>query len=241
MKGRISLTLLAICLLLVPGVAFGQAGGDGSIKGKVVAQGDESMSGGQVKLWDVKGGYSPLGHEYWQVQGYAFPIADDGSFSGQLPEGSYYLIAIKKPGESQAGPPQKGDLVYPSADAAKSPVYTVKAGQTTDIGTISGAVPLKEAWVLKGKTGVEGTVVDASGEKPFQGALVLANIAGVPPAAMRPLFTSDGRTGKDGRYIIRFPKGGQYLLMVLGRNSEPVKVTVKTGDMTKGIDIRLTR
>ena len=240
MKGRISLTLLAICLLLVPGVAFGQADGDGSIKGKVVAQGGESMSGGQVKLWDVKGGYSPLGHEYWQVQGYAFPIADDGTFSGQVPEGSYYLLAIKKPGESQAGPPQKGDLVYPSPDAAKPPVYAVKAGQTADIGTISGAVSLKEAWVLKGKTGVEGAVVDESG-KPFQGALVLANIAGVPLAPKRLLFTSDGRTGKDGRYIIRLPKGGQYLLMVLGQNAGPVKVTVKTGDMTKGIDIRLTR
>ena len=103
-----------------------------------------------------------------------------------------------------------------------------------DIAIISGAVPFRKEWAVQVKTGIEGTVLDAEG-KPVEGVLVFAALR---PEVEIPLYASRD-TDKDGKYVIGLPEGGQYYVSVW--KEKPITVTVKRGEITKGIDISVTR
>lgn len=73
--------------------------------------------------------------------------------------------------------------------------------------------------------------------KPIKGKLVIAS----PSETMgQPLFLSDSRTGKNGEYIVRVPEGGIYYVRVKGQQQPVVNTTVMGGEVTKGVNIRLT-
>ena len=235
MKRRVFLTSFVFSLFLILNVVTAQESGLGSITGTIVAKGGKSMSGGRVSFFHVAIGPLPFTLEYVRFPDYSAIVTGDGSFSAQLPEGTYYLMAVKKLAREKPGIPEEGDFIYPPLEGKVQKPYSVKAGETTDIGVISEAVPLKKEWAIKAKTGIEGFVLGMNGE-PFEGALVLAS----DDAAMdKTLFVSDGRTDKKGEYIVRVPKGGQYYVRVKGQREVIVAATVKSGEITTGINVPL--
>lgn len=235
MKGWIRFTSFVFWALLMFGAVTAQETREGYITGKIMAGGGEAISGWRLRFFDMKTGPTPFTHEYWRVPDYIVRSADDGSFSARLPEGTYLLIVIKERAGKKHGLPEEGDFIYPPMDEREPMPYIVRAGETTDIGVISGAVPFKKEWAAQGKTGIEGAILDVNG-KPVEGELVFA---APTPGAESPLFVSSS-TGKDGKYILKVSEGGRYYLSVRGYR-HPIAVTVKTGEITRGIDINLTR
>jgi len=194
------------------------------------------MSGGTVNFFEATLP-SPFTGEFWRYPDYFEILPEDGSFSLELPAGAYYMMAVKNIARHKPGPPEAGDLIYPAGDNKTPRTYIVRAGETTDIGVISDAVPFKKEWLVKGRTGIEGFVLDWDG-KPYEGVLVLAS----DDAAMkRTLFVSDSRTGKNGNYILRVPQGGRYYLRVKGQKDIILPVTVIEGEMTKGVAVSLLK
>lgn len=222
-----------VCMFLVLTIVVAQETGMGTITGKFMTASGETMAGGTVKFFDSATGPSPITHEYWKFPDYFFRVEADGTFSAQLPEGTYYLMAVKKTSmHKPIVPPEEGDLIYPPWDGAQKP-YFIKSGETTDLGVIVKAVPFKKEWAAKGKTGIEGVVLDAYG-KPVKRVLIIAY---VNPAKQESTFIADQRTTEDGKYILRVPEGGRYYVRVKGNTDIFVTADVKLGAFTKGIDI----
>ncbi len=231
--------------------AFAEGVKTGSISGRVLIDEDLPMANGLIFIFDEAAGAPPSFDRYWRVPDEVVKIGPDGRFISLLPEGKYYLGAIKRKSDEDMGPLQEGDLFLPFyADGA--PIkYSVTNGSSIDLGNIIGALPFRKS-ILKtgaGTTGIEGTVTDSRGN-PLENVLVFA----FPTPAMlgKPLFISE-KTGKDGKYLLRVYKGGSYFLKI--RNSygggamkageimgnygqeKPAAVEVKTGATVKGIDI----
>ena len=237
MRRWIFLVSFVFCLLLVASGVTALEKGTGIITGKIMSAGGEALSGGYVKFFDAAKGYSPFTHEYWRSADYYFRIEDDGSFSAALPEGDYYLMAVKmKKGKKAACPPEEGDFVYPPFEGTQE-TYAVKSGETKDLNLISRAVPFKKEWSANGKTGIQGIVLDNNG-KPLEGKLVIAFDADF---SEKPFFSSDSRTDRDGAYVLRTPEGGKFNVRVMGYKQPVVTATVQTGKITEGIDIKLEK
>ena len=252
------LASLTTCFFLIAAVvASAQEAGKGKIVGKFIIEEGRPMSGGSVFFFNDATGPRPSEERYWRVPDAVAPIGGNGQFSIELPHGKYYLGAIKRiSAEKNFGPPGEGDYFFKGQDGRGNPTpYFVKKGETTDIGTLSVGSSFKRAVVkyADGITAVEGVVLDSEG-KPVEGVAVF----GYKKAAMRgrPLFTSD-KTGQDGKYILRVHEGGKYYLRVRdvygggppvggaivgGYWQEgPVEASVQTGEVRKGIDIKVMR
>jgi hypothetical protein len=190
------------------------------------------MSVWRVRFYDAQAGPTPFTTEYGRVPDFIVRSEDDGGFTAKLPEGIYHMMALKKGPGKRLGPAEEGDLMYPPLGSTDPEPYVVKAGETTDIGVISGAVPFKKEWDVQAKTGIEGKVLDKEG-KPVEGVLVFAALR---PDVEIPLYASRV-TDKDGKYVIGLPDGGQYYVSVW--KEKPLTVTVKRGEITQGIKIIL--
>jgi hypothetical protein len=123
-----------------------------------------------------------------------------------LPEGSYYIGAVKRMTAVSVGPPVDGDYFLPSHD--RKGVYrtvTVKDGETTDIGVIKGIQPYSaKRSAYSGKvTAITGRLVRPDGS-PVEGMFVFAY--GSPEMKERPLFVST-RSDKNGNYRLPLDKG----------------------------------
>jgi hypothetical protein len=234
MKQWMVLTFLAFCLIGIVSAVTAQEKREGFITGKVVAQRGTEVSGWTIRFFDMNAGPTPFTREYGRVPDYIVRSGDDGVFSAKLREGIYHVVALQKAPGKRSRPPEAGDLIYPPMDGRELQPYNVKAGETIDIGAISGAVPFRKEWVVQVKTGIEGTVLDIEG-KPVEGVMVFAAPA---PGVEIPLYAS-GDTGKDGKYILGVPEGGRYYVNVW--REAPLAVAVKKGQITRGVDIRVTK
>lgn len=228
----------------------------GTISGQIMIKGDGPLAGGRVFFFNDASGPPPSREKYWRIPDYVTDTDNSGKFSIELPEGKYYLGAIKTISGGKIGPPAEGDIFYAGTDEQGKPkAYIIKQGLKTDIGVISEAAPFKRSVVKFGDgiTAIEGTVLDSAG-KPVEGALVFAFLS--PAMVGRPLFASD-RTGKDGKYILRVHEGGKYYLRVRSvygggppkageiigdyGEKEPVAVTIKSGEKIRGVNIKVRR
>ncbi len=236
MNRWICLISFIVSQLFLVSVTFAQETGHGYLKGTILTSSEEALSDGRVLFFDVNSGPSPYESEYWRNHDYAVWTKSDGSFSVELPQGTYYLIVIKKTAGEKSAYPREGDLIYPPKDGRDLKPHVVKAGDTKDMGPIIGAVPFKKEWTAEAKTGIQGTVFDKNGQ-PVEGKLVIASLN---PEVKRPYFISDSRTGNVGKYIIRVPEGGDYYLRVKGFSQPIVAVAVAAGEITGGIDIHLS-
>ena len=205
----------------------------GLITGKIAAEGGIPLSDWRVRLFDAKTGPSPFTNEYWRIPDHTGISGEDGRFTITVPEGTYYMIAIKQTDRKRSAIIGENDLVYPPLDSREQKTFIVKGGETTDIGVISGAVPFKKGWALQGKTGIGGIVFDSKGT-PYQGVDVRASDT---PDWTGARFHADSITDSEGRFIVRLPKGGSYYLKVRG-HQHPDPVTVRTGEMTSGIRVQ---
>ena len=246
--------LASVLFVLFFLIGFTHAQETGRITGKLLTKdGGMTMGGGLVHFFDAETRSIPKPDKYWRVPDEIANIDENGEFTVKLREGKYYMGAIKRTsGIKDVGPPLKGDLFFTSSDEKGSlKVYYVKKGKEINLGTISEATPYK-GWSIKDNfTSIEGRVlVDG---RPVEGALVLGYIS--PTMIGKPDFVSE-RADKDGKYILRVPEGGSYYLMardiygggppvegaivgVYGAKKMPTAVTVKTGESTKGIDIKV--
>lgn len=232
MRRYIVAIFVVVCFSAAMSVAQAEEFGAGTLSGKIQTEDGQALSAARVNLFDVTRGPSPFLNAYWRMYDYLASTGEDGSFSLQLPEGTYYLMITKG---RTVGPPEEGDLIHPPLDGREPRQYVVKAGETTDIGVISEIVPFKKSWAAKGPTGIQGVVMDKNGT-PVEGKLVLASSFA---SVEKQVFMSDRRTGRDGTFVLRVAEGGQYYVRVRGFKEPIVPALVKTGSMTKGIEIIL--
>ena len=135
-------------------------------------------------------------------------VAADGRYLLDLVEGSYHLVARRRPDGGDAGPPRVGDAW---ALPAKNPV-TVAPGRVTVVDFVLHGVAqpmlMREGTLTDGDTGFTGVLVDAAGS-PVAGAFVLA----YPdedfrrmPEATSPAVDEEGRfrlyVGRAGRWCL---------------------------------------
>jgi len=225
----------------------------GWIEGQLMIKDRGAMSDGMVVFFDARSGPPPSLDRYFRIPDEVGVLDAEGKFRVPLMPGKYYMGAIKRISGEKAGPPLDGDYFSISQDKEGKPLaYVIEKGKDLNIGTISDAVPFKRT-IAEGVTGISGIILDMT-SNPVEGAIVFAYITetmtGLPP------FTSY-KTGKDGKYFIGFDKGGKYYLRVrdiygggppipgaiMGAYGETsaTAVAVKTGEITKGIDIKVVR
>lgn len=227
--------------------------GEGTITGEIKVKGKGSMGGGTVFFFRETSGPPPSDSRYWRVPTDASSIDEHGRFIAMLPEGNYYMGAIKRFSGEALGPPQHGDFFFISQDEKGNPrLHAVKKNTINDTGVISEAVPFnRDKLVTEGVTSIQGIIVDGEGN-PVEGMLVFA----FPTQVMfgRPLFVSE-RSKKDGTYLLRLYEGGEYYLssranygggpptanQSMGSYANGQSIIVKTGESKKGIDITVRR
>lgn len=245
-----SLFLLLCALALAPASLVAQGQETGHVSGKLLTREGVPMTGGLVYFFAGEGPI-PNPEEYWRVPDFVAEIKAQGDFSVELPEGEYYIGAIKRAsGKTDNGPPSPGDMFYRSLEGNGLPKrHGVKKGENIEFGSIAEAVPFKGLSGSKKISAISGRILKKNG-KPVAGALVFA----FQSEAMigKPLFASY-RTGKDGKYTLRVSEGGNYYLRVrdiygggppapgavmgVFGGATAKAVAVKQGKIAKGIDI----
>jgi len=250
------LKLLSIItiLLTLPIIAGAEDMKVGTISGKWQPGADQPMVNGQVLLFNELSGPPPLPEMYWRVPDYIATIDSGGKFSVKAIPGNYYLGTIMRQKGNDMGPLLPGDSYFLSKDkqgSARS--YNVKAGEDKDVGTLVGSTKYTGI-AQSGATAIEGTVLDESG-KPVEGVLVFAFIN--KELQGRPIFIAP-RTGKDGKFRLGLSGGGTYYLKIrdiygggqpqtgqimgfYGDGKSAMPVNVKSGTITKDINIKATR
>jgi hypothetical protein len=221
----------------------------GTVTGRIVIDGVGPMMEGTVFFISDASGIPPSATKYWLVPGQAFRVDANAQFTAVLPEGTYYLGAIERSAGAFLGPPEDGDYFFISSDKNGEPrKLTVWKNSKIDLGTLSDAKRFSRATLAKeGITAIEGAIVNEDG-KPVEGMVVFAYAT--PDMLGRPLYVSE-RSGKDGRYLLRLYRGGDYYLMtradygggppppgeLLGVYNEGEPVQVQSASTIKDIDI----
>jgi hypothetical protein len=135
-------------------------------------------------------------------------VGNDGGYLLDLIEGSYHLVARRRPDGGDAGPPRAGDAW---ALPAKNPV-TVTPGRLVPVDfvlqTVSQPRLMREGTLTGGDTGLTGILVDDQGH-PVSGAFALAYADSDyrrMPAATSPAV------GEDGRFTLYVDRPGRWCL-----------------------------
>jgi hypothetical protein len=231
----------------------------GRISGAWIPRKIGPISGGLIYAYNTNSGPPPNRERSRRVPDALAITNDEGKFSLELAEGTYYLSTRKKSDGNAPGPPQDGDLYGLSLDKKGKPIkYTVKRGKTTDIGILRRASVFKSRAKKKsaGMTAMTGMaaisgMLKASDGSPLADAVV--QVYANQDAKGKPIYVSH-KTGKDGKYIVQVGQEGTYFLTVRagygggrpqtgdvlgiygGETAQPV--TVKKLSVTKGIDIQ---
>jgi len=228
--------------------------GVGTLSGKVMIKENTPMANAMVLLYNRSLGPPPHPYKYWRVPDMIMSTEEDGAFSIDLPEGTYYLMIAQKSPDSEIGPPGKDEFLYYHTDTeGNAAPLTIASGKKLDLGQLSGAF----FWTAdkvereKGITSANGVVADASGQ-PVKNVVVFAYRNS--DATGRPSFVSD-RTDKNGKFSIRFYDGGNYFLKVRGvigggkprtgefmnvtRDFEPVRISLKKDEKLKDVKLQV--
>lgn len=228
----------------------------GSIKGqvKVTQENDAKILTGIVAFFDFKGGIpSGIGAFHRAPKAIA-KLDDQGNFNKNLAPGQYYIGVVLGRSREAVGPPRPGEQSFTVYDNEGNPrIFEVLNGTTTDAGQVSGKVPDSEKPADTHIFSVQGVIRDETG-KPFEGAKVIAFLAGDP--RRKPAFTFMG-TGKDGSYLLKLPADNTYNISVraeygggqpaageyIGRygGKEVLAVTGKKDEILKGVDVNLIK
>ncbi len=211
------------------------------VLGQVSAEG-KPLAGALVYVYtDLTSQFKGMG------LGIAGPTDDQGMFELDLPAGTYYLLARQRNSGAAMGPLQAGDFIgyYPG-----NPLV-LKEGAVARLALPMLEVPEKVerlADQLFGQTSIHGRVLDKK-KQPVAGLRVM--LYDDPQMLNRPLYVSQP-TGKDGSFVLSFPRGGTYYLVArseLGGAPAPGElygtydkrpdraVIVKEGQALKGVEI----
>jgi hypothetical protein len=226
----------------------------GRITGAWIPRSTGPISGGMIYAFNVNSGPPPTIEGSRRVPDGATITNDEGKFSLELAEGTYYLSTWKKAAGPAPGPPQDGDLHALSRDKNGEPVkYMVKRGIATDNIILRQATVFKSP-VIKisaGMTAISGTLTTYDGA-PLADAVV--QVYTHQDVKGKPNFVSY-KTGKDGKYIALVDQEGPFYLTVRANYSagrpqtgdilgvyggeEALPVVVKMHGVTKDIDIQV--
>jgi len=226
-----------------------------TISGQVMTDDKTPMPHGVVLLYDSNSGPPPALGRYWRVPDLITPLGEEGRFTLEVTEGTYYLQIAQKNPASDIGPAVEKEYLYFHGDSEGNalPVVVGKSGRM-DLGRLKAFLWSPDMVRREtGITSVEGVVVDTEG-KPVERAVVLAYYR--PEGNGRPIFVSD-RTDKKGRYQLRTNDGGTFYLKVRsvvggGRPSSgeylnttnefaPVAVTLKKGERQQGVTLKVMK
>jgi hypothetical protein len=251
-----SLVLVWLFVALLCGASMAAETKVGAMAGRLQTKGKEPLNNALVFIFNERSGPPPApDNRYWRVPDEVTETDIEGRFVIAVPPGSYYLGAIKRLRGKDVGPPTEGDLFLTSVDTKGSAIKYNVANDLVDVGTIAQAVPFKAEMVsnLNGISAVEGIVQTKDGQ-PVKGASVFAFTS--PTMIGKPIFVS-ARTDADGRYQLRVMGGRTYYLKaresygggppkigsMTGNYGEesPVPVPVKAGEVTKGINVNVSR
>jgi hypothetical protein len=156
------------------------------------------------------------------------PLGPDARFSLDLPPGDYLLVARRRRGGDETGPVRDGDIksdpvrvrIEPGKPLALNLLAYIKQGNPKE------TLGSEADW----KASVAGTIADPEG-KPVEGVRV--HIYEHVQMSERPKFVS-AKTGPDGRYLVKLPKGGTYYLCARDKYGGPPKVGDLYGRYDKG-------
>jgi len=177
-------------------------------------------------------------------------LDNNGRFNFELPPGTYRLSASKMPDSGPMGPPLEGEPVYFKVDSSGAEVaFTVTSGKKTNAGVISTSRPMIRNY--KGKTLIQGQVIDASGS-PVKGAVIYAYL---DPGIVDKAYHVSEKTAADGKFVLSVNKGGAYYLRVRGEYGGGIPkegeiiditaptaltpITVNNGETLSGVIIRV--
>lgn len=249
--------VLSIFLMMSVSVVFAGAplqAGNGTLSGKVMIKENTPMANGMLLLYNPHLGPPPHPYKYWRIPDMIISVGQNGSFSVDLAEGSYYMMIAQKSPDGEIGPPSKDEFLYFHRDKeGNAAPILIEAGKKLEMGTLSTAF----LWTAdkvereKGVTSASGVVIDGSGQ-PVKNVLVFAYL--YREATGRPAFVSD-RTDKDGKFIIRFYEGGTYFLKVRGvigggkprpgefmnvtKEFEPTMITLQKDEKLKDVKLQV--
>jgi hypothetical protein len=210
---------IVACFLVLSGsVVFAEGPqliGVGTLSGKIMIKEKTPMANGIVLLYNRYLGPPPHPYKYWRIPDMIITTEQNGAFSTNLPEGTYYMMIAQKSPDGEIGPPSKDEFLYFHSDKDGNAIpLTIEVGKKLDLGVLSGAFFWTADKVEReaGITSASGVVTDDSG-KPVKNVIVFAYL--FREATGRPAFVSD-RTDKNGKFVIRFYDGGVYFLKVRG-------------------------
>ncbi len=242
-----NILLSFICSMLVLSVAYAQTE---AVKGKETAEmgyvtgkmesANKALIFGYIGFF-LTSGRMPDPTRFWRTPDHVYSLDKDGKFNVQLPEGNYYVIAIKK-SEKELGPPETGDQFFYFMDSKGPMIVEIKKGAKIDLGT-KQSIPVTFVSQMEGITVIKGVILDEEG-KPLSEVFVGAYDK--PVMLGRPNYISY-KSDKKGRYELRLPEGGSYYLVARSRlGGPPVKgefygrvgdeknpVSIKTGEMSE--------
>lgn len=228
---------------------------DATLSGRILAQDKSRMTNWLVYLYSKSMGPPPSKEKYWRVPDLISPVDNEGMFSIDIPEGTYYLTAAYKNPEDEMGPPKASELHYFHGDASWNPLpIVVTSGAKLNMGVL---VPF--LWTPdtiqrnKDVTSIEGVVTDMEG-KPLEGALVFGYLSRAVTG--RPVFISE-KTDKNGKYQLRVHDGGTFYLKVrsvygggapeagealnITDEFKPFSVTLKKYQKLMGIELQVKK
>lgn len=226
----------------------------GIIKGQVIQKDKSPLRNGSVLLYIKSLGPPPSVDEYLRIPNIIESTDKEGRFSIKVPEGTYFVSALKwAPKSKDVGPPRDGDPIFDLLDdKGQNKEVTVKNGSVVNVGVLpqSGIFSGKSQKFSSGITAVEGIITDSE-EKPVEGAIVLA-------AFQNHLVFASYMTGKDGKFQLRTNDGGEYSLTVTSRygggqpspgdllivpeeGADQTRILLKKGERTKGINLKIKK
>lgn len=225
----------------------------GTVTGRIMLKEGLPLAWGQIMFYDYSSGPSPVPSKYERTPDVSKTVDAEGRFKVEIPEGRYYIGAVKRLSGDRLGPPQEGDYIFRSLDEKGKPKeYEMKAGKVLDVGTLTGAFQITEKELAERRvtTALKGVIVNQEWQAVAD-AVVIAFTE--PYLGKKPLFASN-KSDKDGEYILPLTEGTYYLRVrnsfaagppepgqIVGYYGEgtPVPVSVKDCEIIEGIDFQV--
>jgi hypothetical protein len=199
------------------------------------------ISGAIVIVFDLKNGPPPDSEKYFRTPDYVEDTTTDGNFRIVLPQGEYFIGAIKRR-DGSGGPPSEGDIFFVLKDESlKLRSIQVPSKGLVELGDIAaGKIHRPVSDPLIPLAIVSGTVRDKHGKTVKD-----VTVAAVPlHQRLKNAFYFSQDTGREGTFKLKLPSGRVYILGIWeGESADEArkiftkKIQIDSGGSMKGVDL----